>query len=96
MQFMSVIRRRTEAFSEREFELLLEPEAQAVRALYVQGVVRAIWSREDKLGAVTLIEADSIDQARSIIETFPLAQQGMLEVEMLIPLRGYRGFGPRR
>lgn len=94
MQFISIVRRRTEAFSPEEFEPLLEPEAEAVRKLYAQGLVRNIWSREDVLGAVTLIEADSLEQAKSIVDGYPLMQRGMLELEALIPLRGYRGFGP--
>ena len=95
MQFLTIVRRRTEAFSDEEFAPLLEPEAEAIRILYAQGIVRNIWSREDKLGAVTLIEAESLEHAQSIVQTFPLMQRGMLEVELLIPLRGYRGFGPR-
>ena len=95
MQCVAVCRRRTEAFSEAEFATVLEPEAQAVRALYAQGIVRAVWSREDKLGAVLLFEVNSLEQARATVDTFPLMQRGMLELEMLIPLRGYRGFGPR-
>ena len=95
MQFVSIVRRRTERFSDDEFAPLLEPEAEAIRRLYAQGSVRSIWTREDVPGAVTLIEAASIDEARSIVESFPLMQKGMLELEQLIPLRGYRGFGPR-
>jgi muconolactone delta-isomerase len=95
MQFISILRRRTEEFSDEEFAPLLEPEAEAVRKLYAHGIVRNIWSRDDKLGAVTLIEADSLIEAREIVDSFPLAQRGMLELEALIPLRGYRGFGPR-
>lgn len=95
MQFISVVRRRTEAFSPEEFAPLLEPEAEAIRELYAQGIVRNIWSREDVLGAVTLIEADSLDHAKSIVDSYPLMQRGMLELEGLIPLRGYRGFCPR-
>ena len=95
MQFLSVVRRRTESFAEEEFAPLLEPEAEAIRRLYAQGIVRNIWSREDRLGAVTLIEAESLDRAREIVAGFPLMQRGMLELEALIPLKGYRGFGPR-
>jgi muconolactone delta-isomerase len=89
------VRRRTETFSEEQFAPVLEPEAQAIRTLYSQGVVRNVWSREDALGAVVLLEADSMDAAREIVAAFPLVQRGMAEVEMLIPMRGYRGFGPR-
>jgi muconolactone delta-isomerase len=95
MQFIAIVRRRTESFSEEEFTPLLEPEAEAIRRLYAHGVVRAIWSREDKPGAVTLMEAGSEDEAKEITDGFPLMQRGMLELEALIPLRGYRGFGPR-
>ena len=95
MQFIAVVRRRTEAFSDDDFAPMLEPEAEAIRRLYSQGVVRSIWSREDKLGAVVLLEAASLEEARAIVAGFPLGQREMLEVEQLIPLRGYRGFGPR-
>lgn len=95
MQILAILRRRTDTFSDDDFAPLLEPEAEAVRKLYAQGVVRAVWSREDTPGAAMLIEADSIDAARAVTATFPLAQKGMLELEMLIPLKGYRGFGPR-
>ena len=95
MQILAIIRRKTEAFPDEEFAPLLEPEAQAVRALYAQGIVRSIWSREDALGAAVLLEADSLDHAREIVDTFPLMQRGMLVIEQLIPLKGYRGFGPR-
>lgn len=95
MQFIAVIRRRTETYSDEDFAPVLEPEAEAIRRLYSQGVVRSIWSREDKPGAVVLFEAASLEEARATIAGFPLAQREMLEVEELIPLRGYRGFGPR-
>lgn len=95
MQCIAVCRRRTESFSEQQFAQVLEPEAERVRELYTQGIVRAVWSRGDKLGAVLLLEVDSLDEARAAVGTFPLMQRGMLDLEMLIPLRGYRGFGPR-
>ncbi|HEV3152421.1 MAG TPA: hypothetical protein VGZ02_01305 [Candidatus Baltobacteraceae bacterium] len=96
MQFIAVVRRRTEAFSDAGFAPLLEPEAQAVRDLYARGLVRNIWSRDDVPGAVTLLEAESLEQAREIVQSYPLMRKGMLELEQLIPLRGYRGFGPRQ
>jgi muconolactone delta-isomerase len=95
MQFMAVMRRRMEAFSQEEFDKYLEDEAQAVRRMYIEGSVRAIWSRGDALGAVVLLEADSPEHAEQIVASFPLMQRDMLEREKLIPLRGYRGFGPR-
>lgn len=95
MQVLAVVRRRTEAYSDEQFAPMLEPEAQTIRTLYIEGTVRAIWSRNDALGAVVLLEADSLDRAREIVSAFPLVASEMAEVQMLIPLRGYRGFGPR-
>jgi muconolactone delta-isomerase len=95
MQFMAVMRRLTETFSQDEFDKYLEAEAEAVRNMYIEGTIRAIWSRGDSLGAVLLLEADSSDHAKQLIASLPLMRQNMLDFEKLIPLRGYRGFGPR-
>lgn len=95
MQVLAIVRRRTESFSEEAFAPVLEPEAQAIRTLYAQGIVRSVWSRDDVPGACLLLEAESLDRAREIVASFPLVERGMAEVEALIPLRGYRGFGPR-
>ena len=96
MQVLAIVRRRTETFTDEQFAPVLEPEAQAVRTLYAQGIVRAIWSREDALGGVLLLEVDSPDHAREILFTkLPLVERGMAEVESVIGLKGYRGFGPR-
>lgn len=95
MQVVAIVRRRTESYSDEQFAPVLEPEVQAIRTLYAQGVVRGVWSREDALGAVVMLEADSLDRAEAIVAAFPLVERGMAEVQMLIPLRGYRGFGPR-
>ena len=95
MQVLAIVRRRTETYSDEQFAPMLEPEAQAVRTFYTQGIVRAAWSRDDALGGVLLLEAESLDRAREIIATLPLVESGMAEVQMLIPMKGYRGFGPR-
>lgn len=94
MQILAIARRRTESFSEAEFAALLEDEAEALRVLYARGVVRAAWTREDVPGAILMYESESVDAARSEAQSLPLMAKGMLEVQF-IPLRGYRGFGPR-
>ena len=94
MQFLCVVRRRTEAFSEEQFNDLLESEAQRLRELYALGKVRSAWSREDTLGACLLLECADAADAQEVVNSLPLAQKGMLEIQ-IIPLRGYRGFGPR-
>jgi muconolactone delta-isomerase len=94
MQFISIARRRTESFPPEAFEKLLEPEAEKVRELYAKGIVRAVWSRDDVLGAVMLLEAPSREALDAELATLPLGVAGMLEVTV-IPVKGYRGFGPR-
>jgi muconolactone delta-isomerase len=93
MQFLSVSRRRTDAFSDAEFAARVVAEVAQARVLYARGVIRQIWHRSDVPGACMLLEADSLDQARAHLETLPLAAAGMLEVT-IIPLRPYGGFCP--
>jgi len=94
-EFLALVRRDVDRFSEAEFAPLLEPEAQRVRELYTEGVLRRVWSRKDVLGAVLLIEADSLDAAQAVLRTLPLAQRDMLGVDAVVPLAAYRGFAPR-
>ena len=94
MQFLAVVRRLTESFPQSAFDELLDAEAEGVRRLYAEGIVRNAWSREDVLGACLLIEADSREHAQASLDTLPLFANNMVECQ-LVPIRGYRGFGPR-
>jgi len=95
MQFLTLSRRRSEAFSEAEFAALAEAESQRARSLYAEGIIRQIWQRGDMPGACILIEAASEEEVRAALSTLPLVQAGMLELLWVIPLKPYRGFGPR-
>ena len=95
MQFLVLLRRITEKFSEADFAGLLEPEAEQARILYAEGVIRQIWSRGDAAGACLLIEAPDEAALRASLDRLPLFAAGMLEVTALVPLKPYRGFGPR-
>ena len=94
-QFLAIVKRNTEGFSEADIAPFLEPEAERARQLYAQGAVRAMWGRKDVLGAVLLIEAESQAEAEGYLNTLPLKAKGMLDVESIVPLGPYRGFGPR-
>ena len=95
MQFLVVLRRRTEAFSAEQVSALLEPEAQAARALYQEGFTRQIWSRGDEPGAVELIEAADVEEVKQCLDSLPMYKRGMLVAQMIVPLTPYRGFAPR-
>jgi muconolactone delta-isomerase len=91
MQYLAVLRRRTETFSDAEFAPLLEAEAARARELHASGAFRMIYSRVDVPGAVIFVEASDVEEATALLEQLPLLARGMLELT-LVPLRAYRGF----
>jgi len=96
VQFLSVSRRRTDAFpAEAWTPELVAAEGQRVRELYAAGVVRTIWRRQDMPGAAMILEAASEAEARAALESLPLAQKGMLEIVVFTELEPYPAFGPR-
>ena len=96
MQFLSVSRRRTDAFPPEAWTPdLVAAEGQRVRELYAAGVVRTIWRRKDMPGAAMILEATNEDEARAALESLPLAQRGMLEIVVFTELEPYPAFGPR-
>jgi muconolactone delta-isomerase len=94
MRFLAILGRKTRNFSEQQFEALLEPEAERVRDLYTQGILRSVAGRGDIKGAVVELECADADQAHRTISSLPLAAAEMLDVQV-IPLLPYRGFAPR-
>ena len=97
MQFMTLSRRRTDAFPAEAFTPeLLAQEGARVRELYAAGILRQIWLRGDMPGASILWEADSEADVRTAIDSLPIFKAGMLEILALVPLKPYPGFGPAR
>lgn len=92
MQFMAVLRRRVESFSEAQFAELLDAEALRVRELYGANVIRTAFSRGDVAGATLLLEVRDEADARATLASLPLFAREMLELQMLVPLLPYRGF----
>lgn len=91
MQFIAITRRRTESFTDGQFAEQLPAEGVRARELYAEGHFRTINSRGDIPGAVIVLEARDVDDARRLIGSLPLAKLEMMDVE-IIPLRPYRGF----
>jgi muconolactone delta-isomerase len=93
MQFLSVSRRRIDAFPPEAFTPeLLSGEAQRCRELYASGILRQIWKRGDTPGAAILWEAANEAEVREAIASLPLKRAGMLEVTIFLPLEPYPGF----
>jgi len=95
MQFLSLSRRRTDAFPPEAFTPeLVAREGQRVRELYASGILRLVWRRTDLPGAAILWEAASETEIRAALNSLPIFQAGMLEILLVAPLAPYPGFGP--
>ena len=93
MQFLSLSRRRTDAFPPEAFTPeLMARETLRVKELYASGILRQIWKRGDVPGATILWEAASEVEVRVALGSLPIYQAGMLEVVALVPLEPYPGF----
>jgi len=93
MQFISLSRRRIEAFAPEAFTAeLMARETQRVKDLYASGLLRQIWKRGDIPGAAILWEAGSEADVRAALDSLPIFQAGMLEILALVPLEPYPGF----
>lgn len=93
MQFLSISRRLTERYSDERFAAHIGAERERVRELYKDGIVRAIWSRTDRPGAIMLLECADEAAAHAAVDSLPLAERGMLELQIL-PLSPYPAFFP--
>lgn len=92
MQFLSVSRRRTDAFPPEAFTPeLVAREGQRVKELYAAGILRQVWRRGDAPGAAIVWEAASEAEVRAALDSLPIAQAGMLELTLLTPLEPYPG-----
>ncbi len=69
---------------------LLAAEARRVYELQQAGVIREIHFRADRNEAVLILECNSLDDARTALDTLPLAQAGLITFE-IIPLKPYPG-----
>src|SRR5215469_13703314 len=93
MQFLSLSRRRTDAFPPEAFTPeRISAEGARVKELYATGAVRQIWARGDTPGAAILWEAADESEVRAWLGSLPLFEAGMLEIVGLVPLKPYAGF----
>ncbi len=95
MQFFALLRRNTKTFTDADFAPLLPDEAQQRRALYAEGTARQVWNRTDLPGSALMLEADSHEAALARLATLPLLKAGMMDIDVVVPLTPYPGFGPR-
>ena len=80
---------------------VIPAEIRATVKLYLDGKIRQWYSRGDGKGVVFLVAAQSEDEARTIMETLPLAKQQLMDHEYvpvgpLMPLRALLGPGAQQ
>jgi hypothetical protein len=71
---------------------IMPAEIRATVQLYLDGKIREWYSREDGRGGVFLLNTGDVEEAKSIMESLPLAKEDMLDHEYipvgpLMPLR---------
>jgi hypothetical protein len=71
---------------------IMPAEIRATVQLYLEGKIREWYAREDGKGAVFLLNASNLEEAKSIMEALPLAKENLLDHEYipvgpLMPLR---------
>jgi len=71
---------------------VIPAEIRATVNLYLDGKIRQWFSRGDGKGIVFLIDAKTEDEARTLMETLPLAKENLMDTEYipvgpLVPLR---------
>lgn len=77
--------------TDAEFAPHLKSEAARAYDLYQQGILRELYFHRDEQTAVLILEVESLDAARSVLDTLPLVKAGLISFE-LIPLVPYSGF----
>lgn len=78
---------------------VMPAEIRATVQLYLEGKIREWYSREDGRGGIFLVNARDVAEAESIMESLPLAKEGLLDHEYiavapLMPLRLLLGTPP--
>ncbi|MDO5614071.1 MAG: YciI family protein [Paracoccus sp. (in: a-proteobacteria)] len=66
-----------------EFGPLLDAEVRYAWQGYKDGAFRDIYFRQDVLGVVIMVEADSLDAAKSAVAGFPLAKAGLITFDVI-------------
>jgi muconolactone delta-isomerase len=94
MQYLVLISRSENALSMAPHKQDIEAEAEFVRQLYADGIVRQIWLKAEG-GACMISEADDEDSLRQFLSALPLVKSGYLAQPQISQLRAYTGFGPR-
>jgi hypothetical protein len=87
-----VIETAKQGVTAQQIMAVIPEEIQATVKLYLDGKIRQWYSRGDGKGVVFLVDAKSEDEARTLMETLPLAKKQLMDhqyipVGPLMPLK---------
>ena len=69
----------------------LHAEEERVWELYIEGIIREIYFRQDRSEAVIMLECKDLSEAKELLASLPLVSMGLIQFE-LVPLAAYPGF----
>jgi hypothetical protein len=96
-----VIQTPRQGVTAQQIMAVIPSEIRATVNLYLDGKIREWYSRGDGKGVIFLVEANTEDEARAIMETLPLAKEQLMDhqyipVGPLMPLRALVGPGAKQ
>jgi hypothetical protein len=69
----------------------LEAETRQAWKLYREGTIREMYDRQDRMGIVFMLECDSVDEAREVLDELPFVREELIDFEF-IPLGPFSYF----
>jgi hypothetical protein len=96
-----VIQTPKQGVTAQQVMALIPAEIRATVNLYLNGKIRQWYSRGDGKGVIFLVDAETEDEARALMETLPLAKEQLMDhqyipVGPLMPLRALIGPGAQQ
>ena len=93
-----VIQTPRQGVTAQQIMAVIPAEIRATVKLYLDGKIREWYSRGDGKGVIFLVDAKTEDEARTLMETLPLAKEQLMDhqyipVGPLMPLRALIGPG---
>lgn len=91
-----VIETAKQGVTAQQIMAVIPAEIRATVKLYLDGKIQQWYSRGDGKGVIFLVNANTDDEARAIMETLPLAKDQLIDHEYipvgpLMPLRALMG-----
>src|SRR5438874_6490331 len=96
-----VIQTAKQGVTPQQIMAVMPSEIRATVELYFDGKIRQWYSRGDGKGVIFLVDAKTVDEARALMETLPLAKENLMDHEYipvgpLMPLRALMGPGAQQ